>query len=237
MHAAMAMRAMQAGLHVYCEKPLTRTLHEARALRHYAEENGITTQMGNLLHEVKTANKKLATANEQIRQIARTDELTGLASRRYFLQRLKEEMAHAERHGHPLTLVSLDVDDFKAVNDQFGHAAGDAVLRKVGEVLLELCRTSDIPSRQGGEELSIVLPDTDIQSGLLFAERVRLHIRQNSALDGERVVTASIGVAEYEPAENLDSFLRRVDEAMYTAKKDGKDKVCAYNDVSELYVV
>jgi len=188
----------------------------------------LTSQMGNLVQELKRVNRKLLEANRHIEQIAQTDELTGLYNRRYFLQRLVEEIAHAERHHRSLSLVGLDVDGFKAVNDDLGHLAGDALLTQIGAILKSLSRTSDIATRQGGDEFSIVLPDTGLASSLMFAERVRQSIRDNCNLEQELAISASIGVAEFEPGEDINQFLHRVDMAMYQAKKTGKDKVCCY---------
>ncbi len=164
-----------------------------------------------------------------------TDVLTGWHNRRYLHVRLKEELARARRDGTRIVCLMLDVDHFKRVNDTFGHAAGDAVLRELAQRIDSQVRASDVAARYGGEEFVVLLPDTDTQSGVLLAERIRKAV---AALpyelpSGDRVeMTASIGIASIVPAPGTgdlktlgESLIARADVALYQAKAGGRDQV------------
>ncbi len=164
-----------------------------------------------------------------------TDVLTGWHNRRYLQVRLKEELARASREGKRLVCLMLDVDHFKQVNDTWGHAAGDAVLRELAQRIESQVRTSDVAARYGGEEFVILLPDTSTSNAELLAERIRKAVAASEfALpNGEAVpVTASIGIASASPrpqATDLkrlgDSLIARADVALYKAKRQGRDRV------------
>ena len=164
-----------------------------------------------------------------------TDVLTGWHNRRYLQVRLREELARARRDGSNLVCLILDVDHFKQVNDTWGHAAGDAVLRELAQRIEAQVRASDIAARYGGEEFVILLPDTESRSGVLLAERIRQAISDSPVRlpGGETVtMTASIGIAEERPSRDADdlkslgdSLIARADVALYTAKRAGRDRV------------
>src|SRR6185437_11343141 len=138
------------------------------------------------------------------------------------------ELARAERFGGPLTLVVADLDDFKEVNDRFGHLTGDCVLRDFGAVLRSTVRDVDLACRWGGEEFVLVLPGTDAEGGVNLAERIREHLRDHAtrALDGTPVhFTASFGVAAAAAGTNGQELLALADAALYEAKRTGKDRV------------
>jgi diguanylate cyclase (GGDEF)-like protein len=159
---------------------------------------------------------------------ALADGLTGLANRRHGENVLEGELARAERFGGPLTLVVADLDDFKEVNDRFGHLTGDCVLRDFGAVLRSTMRDVDLACRWGGEEFVLVLPGTDAEGGVNLAERIREHLRDHAtlALDGTPVhFTASFGVAAAAAGTNGQELLARADAALYEAKRAGKDRV------------
>jgi diguanylate cyclase (GGDEF)-like protein len=160
--------------------------------------------------------------------MARRDDLTGSLNRRRFSEMLRREFLGAERSGRPLTVALLDLDDFKAINDRHGHAAGDAVLRAVAEVIQAALRGTDLAARWGGEEFSIALPGADIAQAVTVTQRVRAAIGAlRVATDtGESVgCTASIGIAERgSPNETLDELFNRADRAMYKAKHSGKNR-------------
>ena len=159
---------------------------------------------------------------------ALVDGLTGLANRRHGENVLEAELARAERFGGPLTVVVADLDDFKDVNDRFGHLTGDGVLRDFGAVLRSTVRDVDLASRWGGEEFVLVLPGTDAEGGVHLAERVReqLRVRTILALDGTAIdVTASFGVASSAGRTSPEELLARADAALYEAKRAGKDRV------------
>jgi diguanylate cyclase (GGDEF)-like protein len=167
--------------------------------------------------------------HETVERQAVTDELTGLSNRRRFQEAMQTEIERSRRFGQPLGLVMLDIDDFKQVNDRYGHIQGDLVLREVARVLRDSSREIDDPARYGGEELAVVLPGTDLQGAYNLAERVRTGIEalRLPLLDGDGTlsVTASFGVATL-PGSGYDmrSLIEAADEALYKAKRTGKNK-------------
>jgi diguanylate cyclase (GGDEF)-like protein len=164
-----------------------------------------------------------------VSQQAVTDELTGLSNQRRFNELLGKEVGRAKRFGHNLSLLMLDLDDFKTINDTHGHLQGDDVLRAVGKAVAEQSREVDEPARYGGEEFVVALPETDIDGAVEFAERVRLSIE---ALDvrlrggsGSTPVSASIGVAGMNATiEDPEALVAAADEALYEAKAGGKNR-------------
>jgi len=169
-----------------------------------------------------------------------TDVLTGWHNRRYLQVRLNEELARARRDSNHLVCLMLDVDHFKRVNDTWGHAAGDAVLQELANRIDTQVRASDVAARYGGEEFVVLLPDTDNDSGVLLAERIRQAISASDyeLANGESVsITASIGIAGVTPdadAEDLktigDSLIARADVALYRAKSGGRDQIAVDGD-------
>jgi diguanylate cyclase (GGDEF)-like protein len=158
--------------------------------------------------------------------LAGLDPLTGLPNRRAFDARLADEVARAHRTGRPLSLVLLDLDRFKRINDQHGHDTGDQVLASVGEAINHAVRASDFPGRAGGEEFLVVLPDTTTDGAVVLAEKLRASIRTIEVAGLERPVSASFGVATFPiDAADTDSLLRIADRALYLAKHNGRDRV------------
>ncbi len=166
-----------------------------------------------------------------------TDVLTGWNNRRYLQVRLVEELARARRDGSNLVCLMLDIDHFKNVNDSYGHAAGDAVLRELAQRIESQVRASDIAARFGGEEFVVLLPATEVESGELLAERIRKAISAEPIEIGEGkevTITASIGIASIAPGRDIqdlktagESLLARADVALYSAKSSGRDQVAA----------
>ena len=167
--------------------------------------------------------------HETVERQAVTDELTGLFNRRRFQEAMATEVERSKRFGQPVGLVLLDLDDFKNVNDTYGHQQGDLVLREVARVLRETSREIDEPARYGGEELAVVLPGTDLEGAYNLAERVRAGIEELALplLDGDGIlrVTASFGVATLPgSADDMRDLVAAADEALYRAKRAGKNR-------------
>ena len=167
---------------------------------------------------------------QRLEQLASTDALTGLATRRQLIELAGHELARARRTHRPLTLVFLDVDDFKSINDRFGHDTGDRVLQGIGDVLHRELRASDLAARWGGEEFCALLPDTDLHAATEIAERLRAAVERMplAAPDGSPLpVTASFGVAISMPDDNdLRRLADAADQAMYRAKQEGRNRGC-----------
>lgn len=163
-----------------------------------------------------------------VRHQALIDGLTGLANRRHAERSLETELARAERFGGPLSVVLCDIDDFKVVNDQHGHLAGDDVLRELASVLDDTVRAVDVAARWGGEEFALILPGTDAEGGARLAERARAALADRTILTQEGVpvrVTASFGVAAWPDHGGGDDLLGAADSALYQAKNRGKNRV------------
>ena len=168
---------------------------------------------------------------EKLEQAIR-DPLTGLYNRRFFLEALEKEVQRSERYGSEASLVIFDVDDFKLINDQHGHAAGDQVLRRIGEIVEELIRPVDSFARIGGEEFALLLPETRQLDGLLIAERMRTAISRHAILPDRRV-TLSGGVASCpQDAVTRDGIQQEADAALYWAKRHGKDMCAVASEVT-----
>ena len=166
--------------------------------------------------------------HEEVYQLATHDSLTNLYNRRHFAQLAEKEIARARRHRRPLTMGIIDVDLFKAVNDQHGHIAGDSVLGKIALTIREHLRGDDIAARIGGEEFAILLPESDLAAATHLAERLRQAVANAGFSPGGQPhrITVSIGLAPYGPGSDSFSLLMRgADTALYTAKRNGRNRV------------
>jgi diguanylate cyclase (GGDEF)-like protein/PAS domain S-box-containing protein len=178
--------------------------------------------------ERKQAQRLLEESERRYLELSITDSLTGLHNLRYFYERVKEEIERVNRYHFPLCVLMLDVDNFKSINDRFGHAQGDYALYRAAEIIRGHIRQVDSAYRYGGEEFMVILPETESEDAIQVAERIRISFRTEDfspKMDERLHLTVSIGVAKYFPKEDLISFLRRVDENMYIAKSQGKDRV------------
>ncbi len=164
-------------------------------------------------------------------QLATTDPLTGIANRRAFEEALSREIAFAKRYQEPLTLILFDLDDFKQLNDQYGHSAGDRVLYKLCKEVKKELRQSDIFARWGGEEFVVLAPRLPLDSARYLAERLRASLATMPLIPIESV-TASFGVAEFKFRESSREFFQRADAALYQAKRSGKNRVVIANGAS-----
>lgn len=163
-----------------------------------------------------------------ILQYATLDALTNLNNRRQFETRLGQEISITKRQNNPLCAMMIDIDFFKKVNDTYGHAAGDEVLRTVASIIKEQLRESDIPARYGGEEFAVLLPFTKIEEAQIVGERLRKAVEAHPVnVEGiEIAVTISMGLAEYNREETGEELFERADKALYEAKKGGRNRVC-----------
>lgn len=166
---------------------------------------------------------------EEVEQRARTDYLTGLPNHRFFQATLAVELGRAQRHNRTLSLLIIDLDFLKSVNDRFGHPAGDLVIRTIAEVIRTTCREIDFPARYGGEEFTVILPDTGLPGAVQVADRLREKIAAQQ-FPGIGNVTASIGVSNY-PVNALSKqdLIRVADQALYAAKNGGRNRVSHFN--------
>jgi len=180
--------------------------------------------------KLKILQDELLEKNAQLEALSVTDPLTGLANRRRLMTRLEEEVVRGRRHKTPLSVVMIDIDHFKQVNDTHGHAMGDEVLRNIGAMLKTGVRATDLAARFGGEELTLILPHTDLASAMQVAENLRQKFAAlEHQLDGVTLQkTASMGVAAREgegEQPDAEHLLKRADEALYKAKQGGRNRV------------
>ncbi|MFQ5441819.1 MAG: diguanylate cyclase [Thermodesulfobacteriota bacterium] len=169
--------------------------------------------------------------SEELKTISMTDPLTGLFNRRFFRERLFEEAERVKRRKENFTTFIIDVDNFKAFNDRFGHPAGDEVLRRISMAIKDAVRSMDVVVRYGGEEFAVILPHTAKKDSCVIAERVRADVENLKKSSGlyKDFPTISIGIAEFpRDARNIDDLIYRADAAMYSAKRKGKNRVVVY---------
>ncbi|MCB9895194.1 MAG: GGDEF domain-containing protein [Planctomycetes bacterium] len=176
-------------------------------------------------HELKRANARIRQMLESEERLARTDALTGLPNSREFLERLTPELARCQRDGTPLCLLYFDIDNFKRVNDRHGHLEGDAVLKRVAEVLRKQLRASDVPARLGGDEFAALLWQTTADDAAAIGKRIVDSIVAIADNYAGSDLGASVGVIWFEnPPSDVNEVVKRADDAMYNAKKTGKRK-------------
>ena len=178
-----------------------------------------------------TLARTLTRLHQRVAEQAATDPLTGLANRRHLVETLEREVARARRFRHPISLLIIDVDDFKRINDSQGHMQGDVVLETVAEVVREGTRSIDVPARYGGDELAVVLVETDREGALILGERLADRMRATTVQlreGGSMAVTISLGVATIpDSADTLDSLVDAADRALLRAKRAGKNQIRA----------
>ncbi len=228
---------------------LIRRLHHEKAKAYDAEKDKLEMQKqysSNLeaevvarTEELQETLKELESANEKLKNISITDALTGLSNRRHFDECLQREYKRAHRDQTSLSIMMLDIDFFKKVNDQYGHAAGDMCLQEVAKCMLaHVGREQDVVARYGGEEFSIILPSTEKDGALQVAEAIRKHVEclQLTWEDQEIRLTISIGVSSQIPQEtdylSRDAMMQRADQALYHAKRSGRNREVHYDDLA-----
>ncbi len=204
----------------------------ASVVRFACERDERVLELERRLAEMQSDNLDLVMKNRTLADISARDSLTGLYNRWYVMEKIDSEMNRSLRHGCPVSVLMLDIDHFKRVNDAFGHAAGDGVLRSVAQVLRDSCRVYDVPGRYGGEEFCVVLPETKTGNTTVVAERIRERMAASSFdVGGDSVVvTASIGIAGIDSMEgegivSPSILIDRADRALYSAKHHGRNRV------------
>ncbi|HYO99463.1 MAG TPA: diguanylate cyclase [Pyrinomonadaceae bacterium] len=167
----------------------------------------------------------LRRSHDQERELARTDDLTGVINRRSFFEASQQEINRARRHRHPFTVAYMDVDDFKLINDRYGHSIGDTVLKSVAQTIKSSLREIDVIARLGGDEFVILMPETDEEAAQAVVARVHRNIMEKIHEYGWPI-TFSIGVVTWTtPPRTVDVMLKRADDAMYEVKNNGKNQV------------
>ncbi|MGV8121790.1 MAG: diguanylate cyclase [Candidatus Xenobiia bacterium LiM19] len=198
------------------------------------KDNGRFTE--NDLQTVTALANQVAIAinNAKLYELAVTDGLTKLMIRRHFMQRLDDEIKRSKRYNHKLALIMVDFDNFKEINDTYGHQAGDRVLMEVGKILRKAVRATDLVGRYGGEEFCIALPETGIEGAGLFCERLRRTIETTAFTCDNTSInkTISLGFAIYpDNSDNLNDLISKADLSLYKAKRDGRNKVCSFDEI------
>jgi len=187
-----------------------------RILGHFLERSH------HLAHELELEKRK-------VEELARIDFLTQVNNRRAFYELAEAALRHADRYQHPVSLLVVDLDHFKDVNDRYGHAAGDAALRTVARTIRTVHRATDTSGRLGGEEFGVLLPETPLDEAVGIAERLRTGVANHTVdHDGQSIsLTLSVGVATNRKGDSLDELMARADAAMYEAKRGGRNRVAS----------
>lgn len=168
---------------------------------------------------------ELQQANLALKKLSATDQLTGLCNRHRLEELFAYEQHQALRYQTHLSIILLDIDFFKAINDSQGHTAGDAILKEIASIMQNSIRKADVAVRWGGEEFLILAPKTSLEQAFILAEKIRQHIKSHCFPGSAKAITASLGVSAYLAGDNLETMIQRADIALYAAKGSGRDKV------------
>ncbi len=180
------------------------------------------------LQLIESDSRELTDELTRVKLLSLTDELTGLANRRAFMRRMEDEVARVQRYGFPLSFALIDLDQFKSINDEHGHAAGDEVLRVYSKNILSIFRHHDMVARYGGEEFAVLLPNTDADGAIRALNKVKrraAETRWQSNGVVSQVPSFSAGVSLFKPGESASAFIERADKALYRAKRMGRDRI------------
>ncbi len=209
-------------------KSIQSALKESRS-QPKTQGESLSSQLGSLIERVKEMEKQEADVREQLEQErlrAVTDSLTGLPNREAYSERIHEEMTRWKRYRHPLCMAIIDIDFFKKINDNYGHATGDKVLKAVSSAVSQRLREVDFMARFGGEEFVMILPETSRDDALTMLNRIRerLSKAQMRSKDSKFTVTVSIGIAEFGNDDTAEEVFERADQALYEAKENGRNQ-------------
>jgi diguanylate cyclase (GGDEF)-like protein len=201
------------------------------SMRYWGEIMAMSSPMILVAYITTMLSADIRFAVDKIKQVSDTDELTGLYNMRAFSTMLQRSFKQAVRYGHPLSVVMIDSDNLKQINDAHGHEAGNRLLQHLVRCIREQLRGSDVMARFGGDEFILLLPETNNKGALEMSERIRkaVELSRFNVREGDANVTASLGVASYpEDGGNLDVILEKADKAMYRAKQKGRNRVVSY---------
>lgn len=184
----------------------------------------LNDQIVDITRELEKKNLLLSEALTTIKRITNTDPLTGILNRRSFQRALKREISFARRHNLPLSFVMIDIDYFKRINDSYGHETGDRVLKSLARIIRKSIRNEDIFARFGGEEFTLLLPNTSVESAVEVCERIRQKIEKTKLKGIKEKITASFGITGLLPNDREIDILKRADDALYEAKRKGRNR-------------
>ncbi len=205
------------------------TYVEDKPIKKHKLRSGDYIKIGNTIFKYIEGSNLEAAYHEEIYRLTITDGLTRLYNKRYLLESLEKEIARAKRYGRLLSLIMIDIDHFKHINDRYGHLTGDAVLKELGKIILNRVRQEEVAARYGGEEFVIILPETDIKGARAVAESIRRIVERHVfEFEGQALrVTISAGTAEYDPERHSTpkDLIMDADEALYRAKNNGRNRV------------
>ncbi len=232
-HASLdnALATLKAGAYDYIFKPFQDLDAITEIVNRGMEKIALLSANRLLVEDLEQTSQKIEQSNEKLKELAIRDGLTGLFNHRHFKEVLDRELARAVRYERTLSLIMLDVDNFKDYNDAHGHPAGDEVLKTLADIISIRLRVVDCPARYGGEEFAVLLPETDLDGGKTVADDIRAQV-ESYPFEGRESqplgkVTVSLGVAEFNPdtSSKLSPLLERADEALYRAKNEGRNRV------------
>lgn len=200
-----------------------------QAIQDIEVKNGDLIKIGHTIFKFITSHNIEALYHEEIYQLTTTDGLTGAYNKRFFFESLEREVSRCQRYQRPLSLILFDLDFFKKINDTYGHLAGDTVLRQLAHAVAKHVRKEDVFARYGGEEFGLILPEVSLAGALALAEKIRFLIERSVfRFDNQEVpLTISLGVTSLDKQHEVtpEEFLKNADQALYTAKKTGKNRV------------
>ena len=221
-------KAYLAGAVDFITKPINTTILLAKVnifLNMWSQNNALK----DLAKNYQAALEEITLHRDQLKELSIKDHLTGLFQRRVFDDMLTKEISRSMRQQQPLSVAMLDLDHFKDINDQYGHAIGDDVLIKMGQIFMSLMREADLVCRYGGEEFVILMPNTQLSDAQLISERIRIAVKsaQFKTDKGTINLTISIGIAELQLSQKElpEQFLKKADDALYQAKESGRDQI------------
>ncbi len=228
-------KAYQAGVQDFLVRPFT-PMNLALRLDVAHRTRKLQRQLGNATHKLYSMNTQLSEMNARLAEVTVTDELTGLRNMRFMNQYLEKHFQIIKRYKHPFTLIMMDLDHFKNVNDENDHLVGSAVIKQVGQLIGVTLRESDIKGRYGGDEFIMALPDTSIDGSRILGERLRKAVLGLDIKLGENKelqLTSSIGMATFDPERHhsFTDLLKDADAALYAAKEQGRNCVVHFSDL------